>query len=116
MSTSSEVRTQIVEALKLDMVGPDNSHAFARELLPDAPSRWYLCGFLVPSSAPTNQKSDETSSDEIDSADDTKGSDDATPPDRATARRSLLPSSMGLSVLVAPGVETLTAQVECCFF
>lgn len=112
MSTSATIRSEIVEALKLDMVGPDNRHAFARELLPDAPSRWYLCGFLVPSTAPTEQKSDETSSDEIDSADDTKGTDDAAPPDRASARKSLLPSSMGLSVLVAPGVETLTAKVE----
>ncbi len=93
------------------MVGPDNAHAFAHELLPDAPSRWYLCGFLMPSSAPTEQKSDETSADEIDSGDDTKGADDAAPPDRATARKSLLPSSMGLSVLVAPGVEALEAKL-----
>lgn len=111
MSTPSEVRSEMVQALKLDLVGPDNAHAFAHELLPDAPSRWYMCGFLVPSSAPTEQKSDETSSDEIDSGDDTKGADDAAPPDRATARKSLLPSSMGLSVLVAPGVDTLEAKV-----
>jgi hypothetical protein len=101
----------MVQALKLDLVGPDNAHAFAHELLPDAPSRWYMCGFLVPSSAPTEQKSDETSADEIDSGDDTKGADDAAPPDRATARKSLLPSSMGLSVLVAPGVDALEAKV-----
>jgi hypothetical protein len=109
--TSSEVRSQLVEALRLDLVGPDNAHAFAHELLPDAPSRWYMCGFLVPSSAPTEQKSDETSGDEIDSGDDTKGADDAAPPDRATARKSMLPSSMGLSVLVAPGVDALEAKV-----
>src|SRR6266567_6742969 len=111
MSTPSEDRSEMVEALKLDLVGPDNAHAFARELLPDAPSRWYMCGFLVPSSAPTEQKSDETSADEIDSGDDTKGADDAAPPDRATARKSLLPSSMGLSVLVAHGVDALEAKV-----
>jgi hypothetical protein len=111
MSTPSEVRSEMVQALKLDLVGPDNAHAFAHELLPDAPSRWYMCGFLVPSSAPTEQKSDETSADEIDSGDDTKGADDAAPPDRATARKSLLPSSMGLSMLVAPGVEALEAKV-----
>jgi hypothetical protein len=93
-TTSATIRSEIVEALRLDLVGPDNSHAFAHELLPDAPSRWYMCGFLVPSSAPTEQKSDETSADEIDSGDDTKGADDAAPPDRATARKSLLPSSM----------------------
>src|SRR5580693_310416 len=108
---SSSVRAEMIEALRLDLVGPDNAHAFAHELLPDAPSRWYMCGFLVPSSAPTEQKSDETSADEIDSGDDTKGADDAAPPDRATARKSLLPSSMGLSVLVAPSVEALEAKV-----
>jgi hypothetical protein len=45
---SPAVRSELVEALKLDLVGPDNDHAFAHELLPDAPLRWYLSGFLVP--------------------------------------------------------------------
>ena len=54
------VRTELVETLKLDLVGPDNDHAFAQKLLPDAPLRWYLTGFLVPSEAPVEQKSDET--------------------------------------------------------
>ena len=37
---STSVRTELVEALNLDLVGPANHHAFAHELLPDAPSRW----------------------------------------------------------------------------
>ena len=111
MSSSSKIRSELVEALKLDLVGPDNDHAFAHELLPDAPSRWYLSGFLVPSEAPADQKTDETSTEEIDSGGDTSGTDDDTEPDRAAARKSILPSSMGLSVLVAPGVETLNATV-----
>ena len=41
---SPAVRSELVEALKLDLVGPDNDHAFAHELLPDAPSRWYSLG------------------------------------------------------------------------
>lgn len=105
------VRSELVEALKLDLVGPDKDHAFAHELLPDAPSRWYLTGFLVPSQAPVEQKSDETSTEEIDSAGDTEGTDDASPPDRAAARKSLLPSSMGLSVLVPPGADALQVIV-----
>ena len=108
---SSAIRGQLVEALKLDLVGPDNAHAFAHELLPDAPSRWYLTGFLVPAEAPVEQKTDETSNEEIDSGGDTEGTDDASPPDRAAARRSLLPSSMGLSVLVPPGVDALQVVV-----
>lgn len=105
------VRAELVEALKLDLVGPGNDHAFAYELLPDAPSRWYLTGFLVPSEAPVEQKTDETSNEEIDSGGDTQGMDDASPPDRAAARKSLLPSSMGLSVLVPPGVDALQVIV-----
>ena len=37
--TSAEIRSQLVEALKLDFVGPGNERAFAHKLLPDAPSR-----------------------------------------------------------------------------
>ncbi|MEI6395276.1 MAG: hypothetical protein WCT12_29740, partial [Verrucomicrobiota bacterium] len=59
-ATSPAVRSELVGAVKLDLVGPDNDHAFAHELLPDAPSRWYLSGFLVPSEAPADQKTDET--------------------------------------------------------
>ena len=88
--SSANVRSEIVDALKLDLVGPDNDHPFAKELLPDAPSRWYLTGSLVPTDAPVEQKSDETSMDEIDSAGDTEGTDDASPPDRAAARKSFL--------------------------
>lgn len=105
------VRVELVEALKLDLVGPDNAHPFAHELLSDAPSRWYLTGFLVPAEAPVEQKTDGTSDEEIDSGGDTEGTDDASPPDRAAARRSLLPSSMGLSVLVPPNVDALQVIV-----
>jgi len=111
VSSSLTIRAELVEALRLDVVGPGNSHAFARELLPDAPSRWYLTGFLVPKNAPVEQRTDGTSTEEIDAAGDTQGMDDASPPDRAAARRSFLPSSMGLSVLVAPGVDTLQAKI-----
>ena len=50
--TSSEIRSEVVQALGLDLVGPDNDHAFAHELLPEIPSHWYLTGFLVPRNAP----------------------------------------------------------------
>jgi len=52
MSTSAELRSKLVEALRLDLIGPDNGHAFAHELLPEPPSRWYLTGFLVPIATP----------------------------------------------------------------
>lgn len=61
LNPAATVRAALVEALKLDLIGPDNNHPFAHELLPDSPSRWYLTGFLVPAEAPVDQRSDETS-------------------------------------------------------
>ena len=57
---------KLVEALKLDLVGPENGTDLEAEVLPQAPSRWYLTGFLVPLEAGEAQKSDETAQDEFD--------------------------------------------------
>lgn len=108
---SQEVRSRVVEALRLDLVGPESSHPFAHELLPESPSRWYLTGFLVPCTASTEQRSDETSTEEIAAGSDVNATDDANAPDRDAARKSFLPSSMGLSVLVPAGVTQLDAVV-----
>ena len=108
---SSSVRTGLIEALQLDLIGPSNDHPFAQELLPEWPSRWYLTGFLVPSDAPLEQRIDQTASEQIDSAGEGEGGDDAIEPDRGPARRSVLPSSMGLSVLVLAESESLDIEV-----
>lgn len=60
-----DVRSQLVKALRLDLVGPENGTDLEAEVLPQAPSRWYLTGFLVPLEAGEVQKSDETSQDEL---------------------------------------------------
>ena len=108
--TPTSVRAELVQTLELDLVGPHNSHAFATELLPEPPHRWYLTGFLVPTSAPMEQKIDPEADDTVDSGD-AGGLDDGTPPDTGAAKHSILPSSMGLSVLVADGVESLEVVV-----
>lgn len=110
-STSVDVRRALVDTVRLDLVGPNNDHPFAEELLPESPTKWYLTGYLVPTDAPIEQRFDETSTEEIDAAVDAGGVDE-NEPDRAAARRSLFPSSMGLSVLVPDGVTRLKAQVE----
>ncbi len=110
--TSKDVREKVVEAIRLDVVGPDNQHAFARELLQDSPSRWYLTGYLVPTDAPTEQKSDEEASDEIDSAADAGGADDGAVPDRDAARKRILASSMGVSVLATAQTQHLEVVVS----
>jgi len=104
---SVDVRACLTEALRIDLVGPDNSHAFARELLPTTPSRWYLAGYLVPRDAPAEEKSDPAADEEIDEAGEANGRDDNAPPERQAARKALMPSSMGMSVLVGPDVRTL---------
>lgn len=111
MVTPVEVRAELVNALRLDLVGPGDGHPFAAELLPEAPTRWYLTGFLAPVDAPLEQRTDVQADDELDLGGDAEGADDGSPPDRAAARRQLMPSSMGLSVLVGPDTPTLTATV-----
>ena len=112
---SLHIRGQLVETLRLDLIGPDHDHPFAKELLPERPTRWYLTGFLTPTDAPVAQRFDETSPEEIDSPAEPGGLDDDADPDRQAAsttnRRSLLPSSMGVSVLVPANTNKLSAMV-----
>jgi hypothetical protein len=109
-TTTAKVRAQLVDALKLDLVGPWPGHPFATELLPENPTRWYLTGYLVPESAPIEQRSDAEAKEEVDAGGEGGGTDDGGTPDKA-ASPSLLPSSMGLSVLVPAGVTRLRAEV-----
>ncbi|MGE3312881.1 MAG: DISARM system helicase DrmA [Limisphaerales bacterium] len=109
--TATEVRRQIVEALRIDLVGPANDHPFARELLPQSPRRWYLTGLLVPSQADQQVKSSgddemaEEAPEKVSDADDTETSEQQ-------ARVNFLPSSMGLSVLLKPDTKALEAVVR----
>ena len=108
----TSVRSELQEALLLDLIGPNNDHAFARELLPESPQRWYLTGFLVPTNAPVEQKSDFEGDDEIDDgAADAEALDDQAPPDRV-AGKNFFASSMGLSVLITSSVIRLEAVIE----
>lgn len=108
--TSTAARRSLITALRLDLIGPDNDHAFAHELLPESPTRWYLTGFLVPSQAPEHQRADPQSTEEIDTEDNVDA-DDGAPIDR-TAAKSYFPSSLGLSFLVDPDTETLEAEIN----
>lgn len=111
MATSVEIRSELVEALRLDIVGPDNNHLFAHELIPEPPSRRYLTGFLVPTDAPIDQRTDETADEEIDSGD-SGGLDDDAPVDRSAARKGLLPASIGISFLIKSSVNKLKISVS----
>jgi hypothetical protein len=108
--TSAEVRAQLVRALELDLIGPqdDPDNPLAGEILPHAPSRWYVTGFLVPTNG---RVADDTAAEEIDAAG-SPGTDDDRPPEPRSARRVFFPSSIGLSVLLGGETTDLEATVH----
>ena len=112
MTTPLEVRSELIDALRLDLVGPMGSLGTPNETLPQTPSRWYLTGFLVPTDADESQRSDPTSDDDVDESPPVAGIDENETPEKAAARRSYLPSSIGLSVLIPKGTGKLTATVR----
>jgi hypothetical protein len=110
--TPAEARTRLVEALRLDLVGPDPDDAVhAEEVLPQAPSQWYLSGFLAPSGAEAHDRGDETGEEELDLVE-SGGFDDQTTPDKPAARKGFFPSSMGLSFLVPAALDRVDASVR----
>jgi hypothetical protein len=110
--TPVEVRSKLVEALSLDLIGPDRGSEHLAEVLPQPPSRWYLTGFLVPQGAAEVQRRDETSSEGIDEQNDAGGPDDSQTPEPSAARRVFFPSSMGLSLLVPKDAKELRVIVR----
>ncbi len=117
--TSAAVRQEIVQALSLDLIGPDpTSPYFDRykdEILPQAPSKWYLTGFLAPYGAPlelrTALEDDQQGDTEI-SFTKQEGIEDGINPEVAAARTVPFPSSIGLSFLLSDTVKTITATVH----
>jgi hypothetical protein len=111
---SLEVRERIVEALKLDLVGPWPGHALAEERLPGwvRPSNWYLTGFLIPSGTPPEKSSDADEDDDFDVTPESTGPTEESTEDRKAAKKSFFPSSMGLSFLAAKAVRELPVAVR----
>lgn len=107
-----EVRSKLVDALKLDLVGPSDTLGNPDEALPQSPSRWYLTGFLVPIGAERDQRADEAATEDLDQPGESGGLDDDTPPERPAARQRYLPSSIGLSVLLPASATKLEVRVS----
>jgi hypothetical protein len=114
--TPVEVRSRIVEALQADLVGPflpDGHPEAGVEVLPLAPSRWYLTGFLAPRSDRAPEVDDEDSTGELPAGNDSQAEDaGSTEPD--AKRRQHFPASMGLSVFLPArqGAEADYVEVE----
>ncbi|CAM2006413.1 DISARM system helicase DrmA [Acanthopleuribacter pedis] len=108
MTTSAQVRDQLVNTLRLDLVGPDEQDPnHQTELLDNAPSRFYLTGFLIPYRSKAEDRRDDG---EDDDDLETDSEDQKEQDDRIVIRRSFFPSSMGLTVLVPP--QTTVLQVD----
>jgi hypothetical protein len=106
MANSAEIRARLATELRLDLIGPSQRDTeLVSEILPDPPSRWYLTGFLVPVDTPSRRKARDPQ-EEMDTAEQ-GGADDDETPDRSASNPRYLPSSMGLSLLVEPGTQTL---------
>jgi hypothetical protein len=110
--SSVAVRGDLVKALRLDTVGPAAGDPYEKEELPQAPSRWYLTGFLVPYEAPAEQREDEQGQEQLDLSGAAGATDDDETPEPASARRAFFPSSIGLSVLTPWAARVMTAVVE----
>ena len=112
---AAAVRSSMLDALRLDIVGPrpgDLRHdPYVEEVLPDAPSKWYLTGFLVPHEAPVEQRTDDDGDDALDQVDRPVEGDDDNAPEATSARKAFFPSSMGLSVLIPQDTAQLQVKV-----
>ena len=126
MDRSAEVRSKLVDALELDLIGPSKdllkriaknneteADLLSEEILDRGPSRWYQTGFLIPSETNIESKADDTSDDELagidgqnlnrsDQASRTNASaDDTGESEKGPARKVFFPSSIGVSFLLA---------------
>ena len=110
---SASVRDYLVEALRLDLIGPrPRDEALQHERLPHAPSRWYLTGFLAPTGAPDAQRAQDAEEELDEPSEPTQGGDDASAPERGSSKRVFLPSSMGLSALVDAAAKRLRTTLS----
>ncbi len=113
-ANSLEVRAKLVEALRLDLVGPWAGHALAGERLPGRvrPSNWYLTGFLIPSGTPPERSSDVDEDDDLGEIPDAAGLAEESTEERKAAKKGFFPSSMGLSFLVPKEAGALSVAVR----
>ncbi len=112
--TSAQVRSRLVEALKLDLVGPHAGHELAEEKLPGwvRPSNWYLTGFLIPSGTPPEKSGDADEDDDLGEIPVSAGLSEESNEERKTAKKGFFPSSMGLSFLARKEANSLDVTVR----
>jgi hypothetical protein len=114
MTSSHDVRNSLVETLRLDLVGPAKGHLLAEERLPGwvRPSNWYLTGFIIPSGTPLEKRGDDDEDDDGGEVPPPGGLPEESNDDRKAAKKAFFPSSLGLSFLIAQGVQSLSVTVR----
>lgn len=103
-----EVRRRLVEALEADLIGPfvhDSHPQGGQEVLPIAPSRWYLTGFLAPAGNRVPDADDQDSIDGGLASGSESQAEDAGTEEPEPKRPVRFPASMGLSVFLPPGKD-----------
>ena len=124
---SAQVRSQLVTVLELDLIGPTQrvltalgpeAEGLESESIDRLPSSWYPTGFLVPTNTDLSLRCDDTADDDFAAADGVDlrkprqknkaykpgaSGDDGGPSEAVPAKPHLLPSSIGVSVLLPPG-------------
>jgi hypothetical protein len=104
-TTSAAIRSELVKALHADLIGPflpEGHPGAGDEVLPLAPSRWYLTGFLAPQAARAPDPDDEDSQEGFEAGGESKA-EDAGEKEPEAKRRQHFPASMGLSAFLPPG-------------
>ena len=111
---SLEVRERLIEALKLDLVGPWAGHALAEERLRgwERPSNWYLTGFLIPAGSPPEKRADSDEEDDFGAVPESEGLAEESNDERKAAKKGFFPCSMGLSFLATEAAGALTVTVR----
>jgi hypothetical protein len=109
-----QVRQRLVDALRLDLVGPWPEHPLAEERLPGwvRPSNWYHTGFLIPAETAPDRKGDADADDEADVVPESGGLPEESADERKAAKKSFFPSSMGLSFLAPASATALTINIH----
>lgn len=111
--TSEAVRSRLVEALELDLIGPWAGHPYADEKLPGwvRPSNWYLTGFLIPAATAPEKRAAEDEDDDFNEVGEDAGLPEESNEERKAAKKAYFPSSMGLSFLLPKGSVTFDVTV-----
>jgi hypothetical protein len=101
VQASIDTRAALIAALHADLVGPFDPKGAGAEILPIAPSRWYLTGFLAPQA--DRETNDPEDQDDAAGSTLTDEDENESAPEPEPKQKNTFPASIGLSVLLPPG-------------